>query len=348
MKWAAAIAGILLIALSGCSLFGQRQDLPTQRDYFIYGIALEFKDPALCQKIPLDASNGGSSWSTPAGYQISYLQSDCYYNLAGSTHDLSLCDHVRPLSTSQYDGSKYNPEDCRKHSEAAPVIGGADPHTVVQWLKKLGYTDADIYADQYKSNLQNPIYKYYDQVRRDNQFAAKIAASPSFDEPLAEASFRPANDLEYLYQMFGVDSEQATVCDKVSPNAQAEWADGKRYSLRLECYRDIAFNTRDLAACDRVPLRNALPPGETQYGSREACRQNIPALLHPDTKNLTYGPARPPTFSSFQNGLRQLGYNPTFPELTWREYEDFLMHLAYTQGNESARVEFLRRVQALE
>src|ERR1039457_7037486 len=86
LKWAAGVVCVLVIALCACGLFGQ--DVPSERDYFFYGVALDFKDPALCARIPRYVSNGGSNWSTPPGYQISYLQSDCYYNLAGATHDL--------------------------------------------------------------------------------------------------------------------------------------------------------------------------------------------------------------------------------------------------------------------
>jgi hypothetical protein len=348
IKWLAGVIYVLLLASTGSSLFAQRQDLPTERDEFFYQVALEFADPALCKKISTYASSGGSDWATPPGYQISYLQSYCYYNLAGAMRDLSLCDHVRPLSTSSYDGSKFNPQDCRLKSQSAPAGSAVDPHTVVQWLQKLGYGADDIHEGQYRTNLKNSISDAYDQLRQESLFEERIEGAPSFDEPFAVAKIRPANDLEYMYEMFGVDSNQAIVCDKISPNAQAKWRDGRPFYVRLDCYRDIAFNSRDLAACERLPLRSAVPPGGTEYDSRETCRENIPALMHPDTRNYMYGPERPPTFASFQSGLRKLGYNPTFPELTWREYGDFLMYLNAPLAEPGARAEFLRRVEALK
>jgi hypothetical protein len=347
LKWA-GVNCVLLIALCGCRLFGQRQDLPTERDYFFYQVAVEFKDPALCQKVPPNVTDGGSNWGTPPGYQIIYLQSYCYYNLAGAMHDLSLCNHVRPLSTFSYDGSKYNPEDCRLHSQAAPIGAVVDPHTVVKWMRKLGYGDQDVHEAQYRRNRKSPVTDAYDRLRRDSLFAERIKAAPSFDEPFAAAKMRPANDLEYVYQMFAVDSHQATFCGKVSPNAQAEWRDKRRFFLRLACYRDTALNNRDVSACEKLPTRSNLPPGATDYFSRETCRRDSEIAMRPGLEHYTYGPEFPPTSSSFQNGLRELGYDVTFPELAWREYEDFLLYLDTKLADPGARAEFLRRVEAVE
>ncbi len=94
-------------------------------------------------------------------------------------HDLSLCDHVRPLSTGSFDGSKYNPEACRLHSQTAPVIGGVDPHMVMEWMRKLGYSDADVHEAQYRMNRKNPVTDAYEQSRRETLFAAANAAALS-------------------------------------------------------------------------------------------------------------------------------------------------------------------------
>jgi hypothetical protein len=97
----------LLTAWRGYRTFGQRVDDPTDRDCFIYGVALEFRDSELCRKIPRYTLGGEVGWS-PAGYQISYLQSDCYYYMADTVHDASLCDQVRPIRKGFMDGSKFS------------------------------------------------------------------------------------------------------------------------------------------------------------------------------------------------------------------------------------------------
>ena len=311
-------------------------------------MANQFKDPALCQRISPYAAGPGSNWATPPGYQISYLQSYCYYNLAGAIPDLSLCDHVRPLSTGSYDGSRFNPEDCRLHSQSAPAGAVVDPHTVVKWMRKPGYGEQDVYESQYRSNRKNPITNAYDRLRQETLFAERIKAAPSFDEPFAAARMRPANDLEYVYQMFAVDNHQAVFCAKVSPNAQAEWRDKRRFFLRLACYRSTAFNNRDISLCEKLPPGNALPPGATDYHSRESCRDDVEVVMRPDGGRYTSGPELPPTFSSLQNGLRELGYELTFPEPSSHEYEDFLLYLDTRLAEPGARAEFLRRVAALQ
>ena len=341
--------GVILgfvIAVCGPVLVGQQQSVPTQRDLFLFGVAMDFRDPALCQKIPPDRSGGGHNWSTPPGYQISYLQSECYYNLAGKTHDLSLCDHVRPLSTASFDGSKYNPEDCRLHSQIAPTIGGVDPQMVVEWMRKLGYSDADVHEAQYRMNGKNPVTDAYNQLRRETLFADRIKAAPSFDEPFAVAKARSANGLEYIYGMFASDSDQTIPCEKISPNAQGEWRDRKPFSLRLACFRNAAFNNRNLSYCDKLPVRSDLPDGTTDYDSRETCRQNVEALMQPDVR-YTYGDL-PPTFSLFADGLQKLGYQLSFPALTSRDYSDFVLYLSGRGADPVVRAEFLRRVEAME
>lgn len=333
-------------------MFGQQVDPPAERDLFIYGVALEFRDSGLCQKIPRYAlgSEGGFG---PAGYQISYLQSQCYYYLADTLHDASLCDNVRPLSKGFLDGSKFNPQDCRARLHSGPTagaVGGAvDPHIIVAMMRKLGYVDQDIPDFQYRNLFNSPIHDAYKRLRQDGLFAERVKAAPTFDEPVAAIEGRPANELEYLYQMFAVDTDDSTFCGKISPNAEAEWPNHNAFMLRLGCYRDVAYNKRDLTACKKLPARSSLPPGATDRDSRENCSHYL-GLLRPDLNDHSrYGPAFPPTFSSFQKALHELGYDLTFPELTGGDYGDFLRYLSDTrQPNAAARAEFLRRVAAME
>jgi len=81
--------------------------------------------------------------------------------------------------------------------------------------------------------------------------------------------------------------------------------------------------------------------------SRETCRHEV---TRPDLGgHYRYGPAFPLTFSSFRNGLQELGYDLTFPELTSEDYQDFLRYLSDTrQPNAATRAGFLRRVAAME
>jgi hypothetical protein len=212
----------------------------TERDIFIYEVALQFKEPELCQKISPYAEGKGVGGDP--GREISYLQSDCYFELAGALHESSLCDKVRPISKGILDGSKYAPEWCRV-SPSPPVISIVNTHTVAAWMRQLGYTDPEIYHFEYRKGLNSPIHEAYDRLRKDSQFAGRIAAAPSFDEPTATSKSRPPNDLEYLYAMFATDANDSSVCGKISPNATRQWVNHQVIPLRLECYQEPQSDT---------------------------------------------------------------------------------------------------------
>ncbi len=343
MKWAGVVCA-LLIAWWGFRVFGQTIEPPTERDTFIYGVATEFGEPRLCEKISRYASGGGGS---EPGYQVSYLQSKCYYRLAGSLHDVSLCDKVRTVSKGFLDGSKLGPESCRLDKDYSGDI--VDPHVVVSMMRKLGYLDQEVHDFQYRNSEGNPVYDAYSRLRKDALFAERIKDAPTFNEPVSVAQTRPANDLEYVYQMFAVDTDNAAPCDKISPNAEAAWPKQKPFSLKLECNRAVALDKPDPSGCEKLPPGSGLSSGAAADYSREACLHAI-EVMRPDLGgHYRHGPIYPPTFSSFQNGLHELGYDLTFPEPTWADYGKFLIYLSDTrQPNAAARAEFLRRVAAME
>jgi len=324
-------------------MFGQRTDTPSDRDSFIYEIAISFREPGLCQKITPYAEGGEAGWARP-GYQISYLQSNCYLYLAASLPDPSLCDKVRPLRKGFLDGSKMTPEFCRSNR----VVGGAaaDGHVVVAAMRRLGYLDQQIREFQYRNLFSNPIHAAYDQLRQGSEFAERIESAPNFAEPFAAGRSRAANDLEYLYDVFAVDSDNSAYCGKISPNAAAELPSHGIVPIRLECYNDVAFNTRNVNACDKLPTEANLPAGARNFRTRESCSRSIVACRRPDLYRS--GPEFPPTFSSFQNALHEIGYDPIIPGPTYTDYEDFLRYLSHSNpSNVSARAEFLRRVASM-
>jgi hypothetical protein len=347
IRWAGVICA-LLIAWWAYRTFGQRLDLPTDRDRFIYAVATQFREPGLCQKISRHAegSGGGTLGGLP-GYNVSYLQSNCYWNLAAVLHDPSLCDKVRPISKGFLDGSKYNPAECR--ANRASGIGVVDQHTIVAMMRKLGYVDQEIRDFRHGGEVGNAVYDAYSQLRKDGLFAERIKAAPTFDEPLRPDGIRPANELEYVYQMFAVDTNDSTFCGKISPNAQAERLNHTTFMLRVGCNRSIALNSRNIAACEKLPARGNLPPGVSDAESRESCIFFLGRIRPDIDTHVRYGPAFPPTFLSFQKALQELGYDLTFP-VTAGDYEFYLQRLADTRQPLMAapRAEFLRRVAAME
>lgn len=321
----------------------------TDQDRFIYQVAVQFKQPELCQKISQYAVGNGSM-DTP-GYQVSYLQSECYFKLASAVGDISLCDKVRPVSQGMHDGSKYTPKSCREYRGYA-AVGLVDPHTVGTWMRRLGYTDHDLHHFQYRAVFNNPIYEAYDRFRRDDQFTQRLRAAPSFAEPIVANKSHAPNDLEYVYGMFAVDAYDSTFCAKISENAVVRRLSPQLVPMRVECYHDVALNKLDLAACGKLPTRNDLSPGSPDSESRETCSHDVAAIrsslemIKQPLKGLRSGPVFPPTFESFQSALHDLGYNVDFPQLTDTDYEDFLTYLE--RDNPSGRAAFLQRVEALK
>jgi hypothetical protein len=315
----------------------------TDRDLFVYQVALEFKEPGLCQKIPPYAEGKGSG--DQPGYQISYLQSDCYFELASALHDTALCDNVRPVSKGMRDGSKYAPKWCRV-GQRFNSVGIVDPHTISTWMQALGYSDSEIYQFNYRKGYNSYIHEAYDGLRKGSHFAEKVAAGPSFNEPRATASARPPNDLEYLYAMFAVDANDATLCGKVSPNARRPRFNQQMISLQVECYHDLAKNTRDPGLCRNVPASSYSPSGRDYDQSRETCLRDVEIVRRDPTSKAYWSPGLPPTFDSFKKALEDIGYKVDLPRLTYSDYEDFLQYL---ESHDSAvRAEFLRRVAALK
>jgi hypothetical protein len=315
---------------------------PTDRDIFIYEVALQFKDPELCQRIPRYVEGNGSGGDP--GREISYLRSDCYFNLAGTLNQKSLCDKVRPISKGFRDGSKYSPQWCRVNRlyQAVSIV---NPHTITAWMRQLGYTDPEIYRFEYRNVFNNPIHEAYDQLRKDGLFAQRIAAAPYFDKSTEATKSRPANDLEYLYGMFAVDANDPTVCGKISPNATSRSPSQQTVPLRLDCYRSLAFNDRDARLCEKLPARSNLDSGARDYDSRETCFRDVEIERRDPQSKLTTGPGFPPSYESFRDALRAIGYDVELPRPTYSEYEDFLQNLE--RNNPAGRVEFLRRVAAL-
>jgi len=342
-RWLAVPVILILAYLGLAHATTYRLEPPTDRDIFLYQVALQFGDANLCQKIPPYAEGSGSA--DRPGYQISYLQSDCYFKLANAVHDPSLCDKVRPLSKEMMDGSKYTPQSCRAYRSYS-AIEIVDPHTVSRWMQQLGYTDPEIDRFDYRRNFGSRIYKEYTRLRKDAQFAIKIAGATGFSERLTPAATRAPNDLEYLYGIYAIDANDASVCDKISPNARLPWFYQKTISLRVECYHDLARNNRDPKFCQSVPASGIPASGKSDYESRETCLRDVDIQKRMLDSKMYSSPSLPPTYESFEKSLQSLGYTVDLPRPTDSDYEDYLEYLKDHDSPE--RAELLRRVAALK
>jgi len=82
----------------------------TTKDGFFYEAALNFKDPAFCEKINPKAE--ATLGFNPEGFRGEYVKSDCYSQLAIITRRADLCAKVVPQTYFSRNGSRYSKEDC--------------------------------------------------------------------------------------------------------------------------------------------------------------------------------------------------------------------------------------------
>jgi hypothetical protein len=110
-----------VIILGGCSYHWLTTPTLTpivDRDFFFYSVGINFQAPQSCSKIARNAAGG---FSGETGYQVVYLRSRCYYDLAQALNDTELCEHVRPLVFEGQDGVRYSPAECRNNKVPDPI-----------------------------------------------------------------------------------------------------------------------------------------------------------------------------------------------------------------------------------
>ena len=144
-------------------------------------VAVNFNAPELCGRINPRADGGGGAWS-PAGYQITSLQSSCYRILADAMHDPSLCDRVVAVSTSTLDGSKMDKADCLAGRGSGAIVT-ADSNAMepfVALIQSIGYRDREVVESEYEENPENSAtFEAYSQLRDDPAFLLRLQSAPS-------------------------------------------------------------------------------------------------------------------------------------------------------------------------
>ena len=224
------------IVLEGISATFLR--LPSARDDFFHIVAVNFQQPALCDRIDAraDASEGG--WESP--YRIRRLRSVCRDDVKDAT-----------ITTPHPPMPRF-----------------------AALMRAVGYSDADVVQAAWDENpALTPTYDRYKELLANEVFRSRVRAARSYDEPRDPGRLRPARPVEFLYQMVAIDRPEADLCSKVSPNATVRDPGGATALLQVRCYLHIAFNTRDLAGLRYGPtlfLRAAdLPASLSEIGYQE-------------------------------------------------------------------------------
>jgi hypothetical protein len=289
---------------------------PSDRDEFFNIVAVNFQEPALCDRIDTRADGSTGGWDSP--YRIRRLRSVCRDDVKEKTITV--------------------------------------PHPPMPWfaaqVRTVGYSDADVVQAAWDENpFLTPTYDRYKELLANEVFRSRVRAARSYDEPRDPGRLRPARPVEFLYQMVAIDRPEADLCSKVSPNATVRDRGGATARLQVRCYLHIAFNTRDLGLCEALPANGSFPYPNERYESREQCRETVAIYRRPDFKSgLTYGPTLFPRAADLPAILSEIGYRegelvPLAPAA--KEYWEFVVRLKY-RGSPADKAEFVRRVEALK
>ncbi len=122
-RWLAVAACIVVAVMSVPILIGFTMRAPSAVDDFHYDLAWSAENPAECGQIDPDAvgrPDQRESWD------FTYMQSDCYRNVAAMLHNPQLCDHVKSGGLDRLVGSAVAKSECRNQRY---TVGTAFPGT---------------------------------------------------------------------------------------------------------------------------------------------------------------------------------------------------------------------------
>ncbi len=341
---ALAIIAFFLVPL----LIGLTMHPASEKDDFLYVVAWTLKEPALCGKI--DARTIGRPDQSDST-DFTYMQSDCYRNVAAMLHAPRLCDHVKSAGVDRLIGSLVAKSKCRKQNY---TVGTAMPGTgpdFVRAMQSFGFTDEYLTEIHYESRPDIYLLPILNELHTDPTFLSRLRVSTTYEEPSAPENKRDAHPLEFLDEMVAIQWDLPFLCKKISRNAQARSLNGFSGSLQAACYSHIAFNLRDESLCRKLPAAsNFLQKQQGDF--LEGCMKHVTFLRSPSAQLWgRYGPEQFPTRAQFQEAMQELGYPATtdwlhLPRPTPQEYEDYLWRLAWPE-HKLARDDFVRRILAV-
>jgi hypothetical protein len=279
----------------------------TDMDWFFYFAADRLKAPALCRKIHPMAIGGGGGGEP--GYQVWTVQAQCYASLAAAQCDSTLCQYVKPVKTDVWDGSKLDKDWCLSEMRIGRRDHPEPMSDIVSLMHKLGVSDRDVAERLYQNPENNPTYATYKSLLQDQNFINRVGAARSYAGPWVLTRARPTFGLEYLYQMVAVDTDDPSLCGKISPNATSVEPGLRARLLRSNCYVSIAYNYRNSAICSELPHSAASPYVVDRFDSREFCLEYAAILSkRGDEDKSWYAPAPLPHAFDFPAVLEQIGY----------------------------------------
>jgi len=346
-RWLAAAAAAVIAFFTFPLLVGLTVHPASGKDDFLYVVAWTLKEPALCGRIDARAiGRPDQSDST----DFTYMQSDCYRNVAAMLHTPRLCDNVKSARVDRVIGSLFAKFKCRKQNyTVGTAMPGSGPD-FVRAMQSFGFADEYLTQIHYESRPDNYILPILNKLQADPTFLPRLRSATTYEEPTAPENKRDAYSLEFLDEMVAIQRDLPFLCKKISPNAQARSLNGFSRSLQATCYSHIAFNLRDDSLCRKLP--NATNFLQTQQSDfLEGCMKHVTFLRSPSAQLWgRYPPGDFPSWPQFQEAMQELGYPAAtdwlrLPLPTPQEYAFYLWELAAPE-HRLARDKFVQRILA--
>ena len=213
-----------------------------QHEFIYSDIAKEIGAPEMCAKIyPLAEHGLGNN---PRGYQIYYVRSRCYCDVAVKTGNAKLCEEVRSLSTLFVDGSKISREECLKtmgHPEelfnASPGANFFDARPI---LTQMGYTKEMIPASIIRSNPDEGFmwHAFYTSLATTPDFRARLGRLTDYSRT-AEAVSTVTCERHFIRAKRPFPPpDDVTCCPDFNDNGQCDDKESAANTLTME---DVAI-----------------------------------------------------------------------------------------------------------
>jgi hypothetical protein len=345
-KWRFATIGLALVLLLSASGIASWPDqvrgmrFANRQDELFRYVAQELAEPALCERIP---------WSVmvPGGFFIapSYERSDCYDFIAGRTKNPRPCWKVRRLGTMALISDQTSMWSCLRNAWRGRNGGMAvPPESLVEFFTKLGYDPDTLHLEGITPPVVNlrDIYmllpKRPDLITRIEQATRASRSQPDLAE-------KDATNAAYLDDMAALVSEDLSWCARISEDVELP---RQSAGFRDWCFFTFASNTKNVAACTRIPIR----PGETD--PRLSLQANCNRQANSSYPLGHYGPEVPPDDDRIRALMALLDYptpraNDMPAETVYAAYQRFLQELnkQTDERHAEARRRFIARVQQL-
>lgn len=138
-RWIAASTLALWIWWAVPQAFRLSMHPASARDDFYYVVAWNFKQPSACEKI--DPRAIGRTDQRKIGGDLTYMQSDCYRNVAALLHDPALCSRVKSAGLDRLIGSTPEKTECSLELYTQGTASPSDGQEFVQTMRAFGYSD---------------------------------------------------------------------------------------------------------------------------------------------------------------------------------------------------------------